>query len=135
MALDIRGGLKNTNISSNRYVVIEELVSNAIDSYLIRKSTDADAPELFIGIELEYFSESLLDDGKTDVKISCTDNGAGFADEQVNAFVTKDSTYKDYLNIQGLGKCKGAGRIQYFHFFRKFELLTYFVDTKGESYQ
>lgn len=40
MTLDIRGGLKNTSISGNRYVVIEELLSNAIDSYLIRKNED-----------------------------------------------------------------------------------------------
>lgn len=133
MTLDIRGGLKNTSISSNRYVVIEELVSNAIDSYLIRKSTDNNIPDLSIEIELNYFPTSLFDDGKYDIKISCKDNGAGFADEQVSAFVTKDSTYKDYLNIQGLGKCKGAGRIQYFHFFRKFNLESSFVNAKGEK--
>jgi hypothetical protein len=31
MTLDIRGSLKNTKLSSNKYVVIEELISNAID--------------------------------------------------------------------------------------------------------
>ncbi len=35
MALDIRGGLKNTYMSTNKYVVIDELLSNAIDSYLM----------------------------------------------------------------------------------------------------
>ena len=40
MTLDVRGSLKNTKINKNYYVVIDELLSNAIDSYLIRKSTD-----------------------------------------------------------------------------------------------
>ena len=37
MTLDIRGSIKNTKLSKNPYVVFEELISNAIDSYLIRK--------------------------------------------------------------------------------------------------
>jgi hypothetical protein len=35
----------------------------------------------------------------------------------MDAFVTKDTSYKDDLSIAGIGKCKGAGRIQYFHHF------------------
>lgn len=126
MTLDIRGGLKNTKISANRYVVIEELLSNAIDSYLIRRSSDNNAPDLSVEIKIDFLPASLLEDGQFDLKISCIDNGAGFDDEQIRAFVTKDSTYKDYLNIQGIGKCKGAGRIQFFHFFRKFEVDSIF---------
>lgn len=44
MTLDIRGSLKNTKLSSNAYVVFEELLSNAIDSYLIRKHLEPSAP-------------------------------------------------------------------------------------------
>lgn len=122
MTLDIRGGLKNTDISSNRYVVVEEMLSNAIDSYLIRKNIDNSAPPFSVSFELEFLVDSLFENDSYDLKISCEDNGAGFLQDQMKAFVTKDSTYKDYLNIQGIGKCKGAGRIQFFHFFRNLRI-------------
>ncbi|SFU66637.1 hypothetical protein SAMN04488527_1101 [Aliiroseovarius crassostreae] len=40
MTLDVRGSLKNTKLSKNPYVVFEELLSNAIDSFLIRRDAD-----------------------------------------------------------------------------------------------
>ena len=40
MTLDIRGSLKNTKISSNKYIVIEELISNSIDAFLIGRHQD-----------------------------------------------------------------------------------------------
>ena len=46
MTLDIRGSKKNTRISDNRSVVFEELMSNAIDSYLIRTDAIDDIPDL-----------------------------------------------------------------------------------------
>jgi len=133
MTLDIRGGLKNTSISSNRYVVIEELLSNAIDSYLIRKNSDKSAPSFSVSFYFEFFDDSLFENDRYDLKISCKDNGAGFLLDQVKAFVTMDSTYKDHLNIQGIGKCKGAGRIQFFHFFRKVHVES--VCKKENSYR
>lgn len=117
MALDVKGGLKNTSMSTNKFVVFEELFSNAIDSYLIRRNNDSNVPDLLITFEIEFIRRSLLNPDDCDVFISCTDNGAGFGDDQVKAFLTKDSTYKDYLKINGIGKCKGAGRIQFFHYF------------------
>ncbi|MHC2338244.1 hypothetical protein [Bradyrhizobium sp. USDA 4454] len=36
-------------ISSNRYVVFEELISIAIDSFLIRKHEDASATDMLVG--------------------------------------------------------------------------------------
>lgn len=126
MTLDIRGGLKNTKISSNRYVVIEELLSNAIDSYLIRKSYERNVPALSITFDLEFFKTTLFDDGGYDLNLTCTDNGAGFGVEQIRAFVTKDTSYKDYLEIQGIGKCKGAGRIQFFHYFRNLSIESFY---------
>jgi hypothetical protein len=131
MTLDIKGGLKNTSISHNRYVVFEEMLSNAIDSYLIRRSVDVNAPPLSIEIGVEFFPRSLLDGGDYEVVVWCIDNGAGFGDEEVKAFVTKDSTYKDYLQIQGIGKCKGAGRIQYFHYFSQLEIDSVFESKNG----
>lgn len=128
MTLDVKGGLKNTEISSNQYVVIEELISNAIDSYLIRKNLEAEVPEFVAALTIDFYSSSLIDDSEYDISISCRDNGAGFGDAQVKAFVTKDSTYKDYLKIQGIGKCKGAGRIQYFHYFKNLKINSFFFE-------
>lgn len=120
MTLDIRGGLKNTTISSNKYVVFEELLTNSIDSYLIRKNEAGVNGSLDIAFDIEFFPTGLL--GEVDVRVTCTDNGAGFGDEQIKAFVTKDTTYKDYLKIPGVGRCKGAGRIQFFHYFKEFSI-------------
>ncbi|AKK23922.1 ATP-binding protein [Pandoraea oxalativorans] len=125
MTLDIHGGLKNTAINTSDYIVFEEMLSNAIDSYLIRQNAEKEAPPFSVEIRVEIVSTSLFDDG-FDVEICCTDNGAGFGEEQVKAFITKDSTYKDRLKIQGIGKCKGAGRIQFFHHFERLSLDSVF---------
>lgn len=126
MALDVKGGLKNTSMSTNKFVVFEELFSNAIDSYLIRKNSESNVPDLLITFEIEFIRCSLLNSDDCDVSIRCTDNGAGFGDNQVKAFITKDSTYKDYLKINGIGKCKGAGRIQFFHYFDNIKIDSIF---------
>lgn len=118
MTLDIRGSLKNTKISSNRYVVLEELISNSIDSFLIRQHDDPAKRNLEIKLVAEIRSPGLLGYGQ-DLSISCTDNGCGLGDEQTEAFLTKDTSYKDDLSITGIGKCKGAGRIQFFHHFER----------------
>jgi hypothetical protein len=118
MTLDIRGSLKNTKLSSNKYVVIEELISNSIDSFLIRRNQDPAKLDLKVTVSIDLFQTDLLDD-RLDVRISCTDNGCGLGDEQTDAFLTKDTSYKDDLSIAGIGKCKGTGRIQFFHSFEK----------------
>ncbi len=127
MTLDIRGGLKNKTINHSSYVALEEMLSNAIDSYLIRRSREPNAPPFSVDFHVEFISTALFDDG-FDVHVSCADNGAGFGDEQVKAFVTMDSTYKDYLKIQGIGKCKGVGRIQYFHHFKRLSIRSVYSD-------
>lgn len=116
MALDIRGSLKNTKISSNRFVVIEELISNSIDAFLIRRAKDPTVNDLKVTLSIAILASGLLGD-QLDISISCTDNGCGLGDEQTDAFLTKDTSYKDDLSIIGIGKCKGAGRIQFFHGF------------------
>ncbi len=118
MTLDIRGSLKNTKISANRYVVLEELISNSIDSFLIRQHQDPSARSLDVRVVAEILTTGLLGDVQ-DLSISCTDNGCGLGDEQIEAFLTKDTSYKDDLSIAGIGKCKGAGRIQFFHHFER----------------
>lgn len=118
MTLDIRGSLKNTKISANRYVVLEELISNSIDSFLIRQHQDPLVRSLDVRVVAEILTTSVVD-GAQDLCISCTDNGCGLGEEQMEAFLTKDTSYKDDLSIAGIGKCKGAGRIQYFHHFER----------------
>lgn len=117
MTLDIRGSKKTTGISDNQFVVFEELLSNSIDSYLIRKDSNKQISDFDVLFHVELFSNDLVSDERLGLKITCTDNGAGMGDHQVKAFVTKDSTFKDDLRINGIGKGFGSGRIQYFHFF------------------
>ncbi|WP_200910384.1 hypothetical protein [Sphingomonas sp. Leaf28] len=71
-----------------------------------------------MSIEVAIIASGLLGDG-TDIGITCTDNGCGFGNDQTDAFLTKDTSYKDDLAIAGIGKCRGAGRIQYFHHFER----------------
>jgi hypothetical protein len=128
MTLDIRGSKKTTGISDNQFVVFEELLSNSIDSYLIRKDSAKKISALDVRFDIELYSEDLVSTENAGLKVTCTDNGAGLADQQVKAFVTKDSTFKDDLRINGIGKCFGSGRVQYFHFFDHLKVI--FTDSK-----
>ena len=130
MTLDIRGSLKNTKISSDGYVVLEELISNSIDAFLIRRNTDPHSRSLEVSIEVDVTSSALFGDA-SDISITCTDNGCGFGDDQTDAFLTKDTSYKDDLSIAGIGKCKGAGRIQYFHHFERVGIRSTFSSDAG----
>ncbi len=116
MTLDIRGSIKNTKLSSNPYVVFEELISNSIDAYLIRKNEDQETPRMLIQVEVSFSHVGMLKDTE-EMEILCKDNGCGLGDDQIKAFLTKDTSYKDDLSIYGIGKCKGSGRIQFFHHF------------------
>ena len=62
MALDIRGSLKNTKINNNKYIFIDELLANAVDSYLIRKDSDDESIEgLKVEFIIEFFDKGLVD--------------------------------------------------------------------------
>ena len=126
MTLDVRGSLKNTKLSKNALVVFEELFSNAIDAFLIRKNSDTTATALDVSFSVEIRPRDLIGE-EFDVTISCKDNGIGFGDEQAKAFLTKDTSYKDDLAIAGIGQCKGSGRIQYFHHFGNIKIVSGFV--------
>ncbi len=133
MTLDIRGGRKNTAINHNDYVAFEEMLSNAIDSYLIRKSRASTTPPFLMNIDVKVIGTDLFD-AQFGIEIGCADNGAGFGDDEVKAFVTKDSTYKDQLQIPGIGKCKGAGRIQVFHHFDRLSIDSVF-EHSGKTFR
>ena len=123
MTLDIRGSIKNTRLSKNRYVVFEELISNAIDSFLIRKKAEGVVAPLSIRIDVDFTAADLLGEHEV-MSVACADNGCGLGEEQLKAFLTKDTSYKDDLGIAGIGKCKGAGRIQFFHHFAEIAIDT-----------
>lgn len=116
LTLDIRGSLKNTRMSTNPLVVVDELLANSIDAFLIRQSSDATAVSLNVRLGVEASRVDLLGTAY-DLEIQCHDNGCGLGPEQLKAFLTKDTSYKDDLSIPGIGKCKGSGRIQFFHHF------------------
>ncbi|WP_192250433.1 hypothetical protein [Mesorhizobium silamurunense] len=127
MTLDIRGSIKNTRLSLNQYVVFEELIANAIDAYLIRRADDTSVPGMNVTIEVEFSPADMLEDREV-MSVSCSDNGCGLGDEQLKAFLTKDTSYKDDLSISGIGKCKGAGRIQFFHHFAEMTIASTYRD-------
>lgn len=130
MALDIRGSKKNTRKHGDVRIVVQELVSNAIDSYLIRKHADPTAPAMKLALTLILIADDLFGESFDGI-LSCTDNGAGFGDEQVKAFVTRDTSYKDDLRIDGIEQCRGSGRIQFFHHGTSLELESHFKGNDG----
>lgn len=125
MTLDIRGSIKNTKLSSNQYVIFEELLSNAIDAYLIRRHSEITVPSMKARIEVDFSAADMLGDREV-MSVSCRDNGCGLGDDQLKAFLTKDTSYKDDLLIAGIGRCKGAGRIQFFHHFAALSIDSFY---------
>ncbi|MCC5647977.1 type I restriction enzyme HsdR N-terminal domain-containing protein [Nostoc sp. CHAB 5824] len=121
--LDVRGGLKNTKMSRQPLAVLEEVVSNSIDSFLIRQSRSTKKINFDLKIEVAVQKSGFLRD-TLDLALTVTDNGYGFDEPAIQAFVTKDTTYKDDLGIAGIQQCKGSGRIQYFHIFNQIEITS-----------
>ncbi len=130
MTLDIRGSLKNTKISKNPYVVFEELLSNSIDSFLIRQHQQPSDIPLKVDMDVRFYTSDLLGE-ELDVAVSCRDNGCGLGEDQIDAFLTKDTCYKDDLAIAGIGQCKGSGRIQFFHHFYRVGLKSTYRTADG----
>lgn len=130
LTLDIRGSLKNTRISSNPLVVVDELLANSIDAFLIRHSDEAADVPLRIQLSVKATQADLLGNDY-DLEIVCTDNGCGLGPEQLKAFLTKDTSYKDDLSIPGIGKCKGTGRVQFFHHFAAISISSIYRTDAG----
>lgn len=129
MALDVRGGLKKAKLNNNVYTFVDELFSNAIDSFLIRKHIQKDVTDLKIKFVTQLIDAN-LDGSQKSLSIKCRDNGIGLGKDQTKAFVTKDTSYKDDLNIEGIGECKGSGRIQYLLYFSDLSISTLYKDGK-----
>lgn len=127
MALDVRGSLKNVKLNSNIYMFADEMFANAIDAFLIRKEKQRDIADLKIHFYTEV-TDSTLDNSLRELKVKCTDNGVGLGADQTKAFVTQFTSYKDDLNIKGIGECKGSGRIQYLLYFSDMKIRSIFKD-------
>lgn len=125
MTLDIRGSLKNTRKSKNALVVVDELMANSIDAFLIRRATAEDDLSLEIKFATKAQKSDLLGQ-EYELEIECVDNGCGLGPDQRKAFLTKDTSYKDDLKIPGIGNCKGTGRVQFFHHFSRLSLSSIF---------
>ena len=125
MTLDVRGSLKNARLNNNIYMFVDEMFANAIDAFLIRKEKQNDVTDLKIKFSSEIVDTS-LDGSEKDLTIRCIDNGVGLGQDQTKAFVTQFTSYKDDLNIQGIGECKGSGRIQYLLYFSKMKIRSIF---------
>lgn len=126
MALDIRGSLKNTRKSKNSLVVFDELLANSIDAFLIRRSSTDEELDLEIKFLIKAQRADLLHQ-EYDLEITCSDNGCGIGPDQLKAFLTKDTSYKDSLKIRGIGNCKGSGRVQFFHHFSTLALSSVYL--------
>jgi len=133
MTLDIRGSLKNTRKSKNELVVIDELLANSIDAFLIRQAVAETELALEVKLTVKATKANLLGD-EYDLEIECVDNGCGLGPDQLKAFLTKDTSYKDDLNIPGIGICKGAGRVQYFHHFSKVSVSSIHESDEGKLF-
>lgn len=107
MTLDIRDSLKNTRKSKNALVVVDELMTNSIDAFFIRRATtDGD-----LSLETKFATKarkSDLLDQEYDLEIECVDNGRGLGPDQLKAFFTKNTSYKDGLSIPGIAKVQVA---------------------------
>jgi hypothetical protein len=130
MALDVRGSLKKAKLNSNIYIFIDELFSNAVDSFLIRKHLQKDVKDFKIKFSTDITSTT-LDASQKDLSITCTDNGIGLGVEQTKAFITKDTSYKDDLHVEGIGECKGSGRIQYLLYFSNMAITSVYKNAGG----
>lgn len=97
---------------------------------MIRKKDEADAVPLEVTLQVNAAKADLLGE-EYDLEIICKDNGCGLGPEQRKAFLTKDTSYKDDLNIPGIGKCKGTGRVQFFHHFTAVSLSSIYRDGEG----
>ncbi len=127
MTLDIRGSLKNTRISKNPLLVADEMLANSIDAFPIRRKDATDAVALSVKLQVNASKADLLGE-EYGLEIVCEDNGCGLGPEQLKAFLTKDTSNKDDLNVPGIGKCKGTGRVQSFHHFSAVSLSSVYRD-------
>jgi len=125
MALDVRGILKNARLNNNIYMFADEMCANAIDAFLIRKEKQKDVSDLKIKFTTEI-TDRQLDTTQRELIFKCSDNGVGLGEEQTKAFVTPFTSYKDDLNIHGIGECKGSGRIQYLLYFSEMKIRSIF---------
>ena len=102
--LNIVGSLKIIKKHKDPFGLVKELLSNAIEACLIRKEESG-----LDAISISIFTKKTTDENLSEIEI--IDNGIGFNQKQWESFCCLGSTAKAEY------KCKGAGRIQYWHYF------------------
>ena len=102
--LNIVGSLKIIKKHKEPFGLIKELLSNAIEACLIKKE-ESDLASISVSILTKKTHDNLLSE------IEIVDNGIGFNPKQWESFCCLGTTTKAEY------KCKGAGRIQYWHYF------------------
>lgn len=121
--LNIVGSLKIIKKHKEPFGPIKELLSNAIEACLIKKEKSALAA-ISVSILTKKTDDNLLSE------IEIIDNGIGFNPEQWESFCCLGTTAKAEY------KCKGAGRIQYWHYFNSVTIeSTYAIDENLKGFK
>ncbi len=107
--LNIVGSLKIIKKHKDSFGLIKELLSNAIEACLIKKE-ESDLSSISVGI----FTKKSPDNKLLEIKL--VDNGIGFNRKQWESFCCLGTTNKSKY------KCKGAGRIQFWHYFNSVDI-------------
>ncbi len=121
--LNIVGSLKIIKKNKHPFGVIKELLSNAIEACLIKKDEFGLDEGISINIKTNCNENNNL------IGIEITDNGIGFNPKQWESFCCLGTTNKSRF------KCKGAGRIQFWHYFNDVKISTIYIDTLDNTYK
>ncbi len=115
MAFNVDGALANYVKNKDKFACLKELLSNAIESCMIRK----DAENSFSNFEVVIDTTNNKKDSRCET-ITVSDNGIGFNTHEWKEFCTIFTTNKRIY------KCKGSGRIQFWHYFSKVKVNSIF---------
>ncbi|MBZ5636920.1 MAG: ATP-binding protein [Acidobacteriia bacterium] len=125
MKLDLAGKIKNTQLPRSK--ALFPMFEAVVNSFQAIEDSKAPAAEPFIEIVVER-DDDVLPGVEIDASVNgfaVTDNGVGFAEDNVEAFFTSDTQYK-----VGRGG-KGIGRFIWLKAFRSAEIEShYFEDGK-----
>lgn len=99
-----------------------EAITNSLESISAQEYVDTEPT-----INIDFYYTGLFQDQKDFEKISVTDNGSGFTDENYDRFKTLLDKSKGFNN-------RGSGRIQFLHRFDKIDIYSRFQQD-GKTHQ
>ncbi len=114
MTFNIVGALENQRMNRDQFICIKELLSNSIESCMLRKEKDSSFRDFEIKISTTH------DEKNHCQTITVLDNGIGFSQDEWREFCIPYTTNKK------LFKCKGTGRIQFWHYFATVKIKSVF---------